>query len=85
MLGDKAHSAVFDNSKIKRAVPGFKATVTFAEGIRRCLDWFEADAARRKVNERTGRLMDRIIEAYHRAWPRPVPFTAESAGKAEPT
>ncbi len=69
LLGDKAHSAVFDNSKIKRAVPGFEATVTFAEGIRRCLDWFEADAARRKVNESNSRLMDRMIEAYHRAWP----------------
>ncbi|MDD3958951.1 MAG: SDR family oxidoreductase [Clostridiaceae bacterium] len=32
--GDKAHSVVFDNSKIKRLVPGFTATIRFDEGIR---------------------------------------------------
>ena len=69
LLGDKAYSAVFDNSKIKKAVPGFSSTVTFEEGIRRCLAWFDADPARRTVSEVTNQLMDRIIEAYERAWP----------------
>ncbi len=69
LLGDKACSAVFDNSKIKRAVPEFKATVSFAEGIRKCLDWFEADSARKTVNEETNRLMDNIIDAYLKSWP----------------
>lgn len=36
--GDKAHSVVFDNSKIKRLVPGFTATIRFDEGIRQSVD-----------------------------------------------
>ena len=38
LLGDKAVTVVFDNSKLKRAVPGFCATVPFAEGIRRTVE-----------------------------------------------
>jgi nucleoside-diphosphate-sugar epimerase len=38
LLGDKATSVLFDNSKIKRLVPGFKAEITFAEGVRETVD-----------------------------------------------
>lgn len=38
LIGDKANSVVFDNSKLKRAVPGFTATVEFADGIRMCIE-----------------------------------------------
>ena len=34
LLGDKAASVVFDNSRLKQAVPGFKATINFDEGVR---------------------------------------------------
>ncbi|WP_072950702.1 SDR family oxidoreductase [Ruminococcus flavefaciens] len=34
LLGDKACTVIFDNSKIKRAVPDFKATVRADQGIR---------------------------------------------------
>lgn len=34
LLGDKAHCAVFDNSKIKRLVPGFTARTRFDQGAR---------------------------------------------------
>ncbi len=37
LLGDKANSVVFDNSKLKRLVPGFAATVRFDQGIRTLL------------------------------------------------
>ncbi len=69
LLGDKAHSVVFDNSKIKRAVPEYCATVSLAEGMKRCIEWFEADAARRTVSSEVNRVMDRIIQAYQKAWP----------------
>ena len=39
LIGDKANSVVFDNSKIKRAVPDFTATVRFDQGIRRTIDY----------------------------------------------
>ncbi len=39
LIGDKAVSVIFDNSKIKRAVPGFAPAVSFYEGVRRSLDY----------------------------------------------
>jgi nucleoside-diphosphate-sugar epimerase len=64
LLGDKAMSVIFDNSKIKRFVPGFIATIPFNRGIRRTLAWFDADPARQVVSKETDALMDRIIAAY---------------------
>lgn len=37
LLGDKANSIVFDNSKLKRLVPGFVATTRFDSGVRNAL------------------------------------------------
>lgn len=37
LIGDKANSVVFDNSKLKRAVPGFHSTVRFDEGVKETL------------------------------------------------
>ena len=39
LWGDKAHTVLFDNSKLKRAVPGFCATITPEKGIARTLDY----------------------------------------------
>lgn len=38
LIGDKANSVVFDNSKLKRAVPGFVCTIRPEEGIRRTIE-----------------------------------------------
>lgn len=65
LLGDKSVSVAFDNSKIKRFVSGFAATTSYAEGIRRTLAWFDADAARRQIDEDANRAWDRLIAAYH--------------------
>lgn len=37
LIGDKSNTVIFDNTKVKRAVPGFAATVRFDEGVRRTL------------------------------------------------
>lgn len=37
LLGDKSVSVVFDCTKLKRAVPGFQATIRYDEGVRRCV------------------------------------------------
>jgi len=68
LLGDKAWSAVFDNSKIKSFVPGFEATIPLREGISRALAWFAADESRRRVDQAVNVEMDRILEAYGRAF-----------------
>lgn len=64
LLGDKAGSVVFDNTKIKRFVPGYCATVPFAEGIRRTLAWFDADPARKRIDADANAVYDRLIDAY---------------------
>jgi hypothetical protein len=74
LLGDKAHSMIFDNTKIKRAVPGFTAAIPFSRGAEEMLAWFDADPARRVVNEKLDRLMDSMIAAYHAAWPSGAPI-----------
>ena len=33
LLGDKTHTVIFDNAKLKRLVPGFTATMRFDQGI----------------------------------------------------
>jgi nucleoside-diphosphate-sugar epimerase len=64
LIGDKAVSVVFDNSKIKRFVPGYCATVPFAEGIRQTLAWFDADPARQQIDTAANTRWDRLIAAY---------------------
>ena len=68
LLGDKAVSAIFDNSKIKSFVPGFKATIPFKEGIKKTVAWFEADPSRMKIVEENNVFMDRVIAAYEKAY-----------------
>jgi nucleoside-diphosphate-sugar epimerase len=64
LLGDKAVSAVFDNSKIKSFVPGFYAGIPFSEGIRESIEWFEAHPGYCTVDKEWDSQMDRIIWAY---------------------
>lgn len=64
LLGDKSVSVIFDNSKIKRFVPEFRATTTFAEGIRQSLEWFAADPARREIDDAANAAWDKLIAAY---------------------
>ena len=64
LFGDKTWSVVFDNSKIKRFVPEFEAIIPFREGIRRTVEWFEADEARRNVDQSLNDVMNRILAAY---------------------
>jgi nucleoside-diphosphate-sugar epimerase len=67
LLGDKTWSAVFDNSKIKEFVPGFRAEIPFHEGIRRTLTWFAADQKRRRVDDAINAEMNYILEEFGRA------------------
>jgi nucleoside-diphosphate-sugar epimerase len=66
LLGDKAWSVVFDNSKIKEFVPDFRATIPFSEGIRRTLRWFAEDPQRQRIDANVNAEMGRILDAYQR-------------------
>jgi nucleoside-diphosphate-sugar epimerase len=64
LLGDKAHSMVFDTTKLRRVVPEFATTVRFEQGAREILAWHDADPARRVVDPARDALMDRLVERF---------------------
>jgi nucleoside-diphosphate-sugar epimerase len=64
LLGDKAWSVIFDNSKIKTLVPEYQATIPFHKGIRKTLAWFDEDESRKRVDEGVNAQMDEILAAY---------------------
>lgn len=64
LLGDKSHSVIFDNSKIKRFVPDFSAPIPFRKGIKETIKWFEDDLSRQKINEDLNNLIDKIISDF---------------------
>lgn len=66
LLGDKAHSLVFDNSKVKQLVPDYVATIPFAEGAKEILDYYDADPDRQLVDDAMNATLDQLVEA-HRA------------------
>jgi nucleoside-diphosphate-sugar epimerase len=66
LTGDKSVSVVFDNSKIKRFVPGYCATTTFAEGVRQSLAWFNAVPSRKQIDHQVNAALDKLISAYEK-------------------
>lgn len=65
LLGDRSHSVVFDNTKIKSLVPGYHATIPFADGARQIVQWFDANPRLQTVDQDYMALSDRLI-----AWVR---------------
>jgi len=62
LLGDKSYSVIFDNTKIKTFVPDYCATIPFNQGIKRTLEWFEADPKRQIINDKSNEMIDRILK-----------------------
>jgi len=69
LVGDKANSVVFDNSKIKRFVPDYGCEVNWAEGVRRSLAWFDSHPEFQTIDDEMNMVWDRIITSYERAFP----------------
>jgi nucleoside-diphosphate-sugar epimerase len=70
LLGDKAHSMVFDNTKIKRTVMEFNPTISFYQGAREIMAYYDADPSHRVIDADQDAMMDRIIHAYESALPK---------------
>ena len=66
LIGDKMWSVIFDNSKVKRLVPDYVATIPFHEGIRRTLAWFQADESRMRVTDEDHARLEQVIKAYQK-------------------
>ena len=64
LLGDKAHSMVFDNSKLRSLVPEFVATIPYHQGAREILAWYDEEPSRQQVDARLDAVMDGLVEKY---------------------
>jgi len=69
LIGDKANSVVFDNSKIKRFVPDFRCEVKWAEGVRRSIKWYEDHPQFHTIDNEINLIWDKIIAAYEKSFP----------------
>lgn len=63
LLGDKSCSVLFDNSKIKRAVPDFVCTVSMADGIRQAVHYMLEHPETQVEDPEFDQWTDRIIHA----------------------
>ncbi len=69
LLGDKAHSMLFDNRKIRAAVPEFHPTIPFWQGAREIMQWYDADPSRQVVDAHNDEIQDQLVAAMERARP----------------
>ncbi|MCQ2106117.1 MAG: SDR family oxidoreductase [Fibrobacter sp.] len=67
LIGDKANSVVFDNSKLKKAVPGFSATIRFDQGIRRTIENVLAHPELQEEDPEFDAWCDKVIAALEQA------------------
>ncbi|MFT7586117.1 MAG: nucleoside-diphosphate-sugar epimerase [Cellvibrionaceae bacterium] len=64
LLGDKMHNMILDNSKLKRLVPGFEATIPFAEGAKEIVAWYGRDISRQVVEQSWNSLFEQLIRKF---------------------
>ena len=64
LLGDKAHSMIFDNSKIKNLVPEFEAAIPFSQGAKEIISWVDEDQTRQVIDESLDKQMDEMINSF---------------------
>lgn len=63
LIGDKANSVVFDNSKLKKLVPDFVATIRVDQGIKRTVNYILENKEYQKEDIEFDKLCDKIVTA----------------------
>jgi nucleoside-diphosphate-sugar epimerase len=67
LLGDRSHSVIFDNTKIRSLVPDYTATIPFADGAREIVRWYDANPGLQVVDRSYMDLSDRLTEWARKA------------------
>ena len=67
LIGDKANSVVFDNSKLKRAVPGLNMNIRLEEGIRRTVEYVMSHEECQIPDPEFDKWCDDVIDALENA------------------
>ncbi|MDR2975418.1 MAG: NAD-dependent epimerase/dehydratase family protein, partial [Propionibacteriaceae bacterium] len=63
LMGDKAHSVIFDCSKVRALRPGFAQRVPFREGARRIVEYHDSHPEWKVVDEGINAGYDKLIAA----------------------
>jgi nucleoside-diphosphate-sugar epimerase len=64
LLGDKTHSVIFDNSKLRRLVPGYVAGIAFARGAKQIIRFYERHPEHQIVDAGFDALLDRLVRDF---------------------
>jgi nucleoside-diphosphate-sugar epimerase len=64
LLGDKAHSMVFDNAKLRSVVPAYRAVIPFEQGAREIVAWHDEDRSRQRIDAGVDAVTDKLAQAY---------------------
>lgn len=67
LLGDKSNTVVFDNSKLKRLVPGFNAEIRFDMGAKRAVEYMLSHKECQQLDAEFDHWCDRVIESMENA------------------
>ena len=67
LIGDKANTVVFDNTKVKRAVPEYRPSIHFEEGIRRTLEYVLSHKECQIEDPEFDEWCDKVIDALEKA------------------
>lgn len=67
LTGDKANSVVFDNTKLKRAVPGYQPVVRAEEGLRRSVAYMLAHKECQVEDPEFDAWCDKVVDILERA------------------
>ena len=66
LVGDKSHCMVFNNSKIRKLVPDFKATIPFSKGAREIAEWYMGDKSHQVVDSRINQKIEEVVEWFEK-------------------
>lgn len=61
LVGDKAHSMVFDCSKVSALVPAFATTITYDQAAHEQIAWFDAHPEAQEVDADLDAVFDRLV------------------------
>lgn len=67
LIGDKANTVIFDNSKLKQVVPGFTATVRFDQGARCIAKYLLSHPELQSLDPEFDAWCDRVVESMEKA------------------
>ncbi len=66
---EKTYSGLFDNSKIKKDIPGFEATIALTEGLKMMLQWYEETGS--TIDPDKDALEDKLVRLYYK-WEKEI-------------